>query len=39
MQKEGNVPKNGEQTVGLSFTTMLQHAGGFWLRIPLERTM
>jgi hypothetical protein len=25
MQSEGNTPKNGEPTVGLSFMTMLQH--------------
>jgi len=26
-------PKNGEPTVGFSFTTMLQHSGWFWSRI------
>ena len=33
MQWEGNALKNGEPTVGFSFTTMLQHTGQFWSRI------
>ena len=32
-------PKNGEPTVGFSFTTILQHTGRFWLRISEHRTM
>jgi len=31
--------KNGEPTVGLSFTTMPQHTGRFWSRISLQRIM
>jgi len=29
MLSERNAPKNGERTVGFSFTTMLQHTGRF----------
>ena len=38
MLSEGNSTKNGEQTVGFSFTTMLQHTGRFWSRISYQRT-
>jgi len=31
--------KNGEPTLGLSFTTVLQHTGQFWSRISLQSTM
>jgi len=34
MRSEGNQRKNGEQTPGFSFTTILQHTGRFWSRIP-----
>ena len=30
MRSEGNAPKNGEQTVGMYTTTMLQRTGRFW---------
>jgi len=33
IRSEGNALKNGEQTVGFSFTTMLQHTDRFWLRV------
>ena len=33
MQSEGNASKNGKQTVGFSFVTMLWHIGQFWSRI------
>jgi len=39
MRTEGNAPKNGEPTVGFSFTTMLQHTGRFWSRISEQRTI
>jgi len=29
MRSEGNAPKNGDPTVGFSFTTMLQHTGRY----------
>jgi hypothetical protein len=37
MQSEGNTPKNGEPTVGLSFITMLQHTGQFWSKISFSK--
>jgi hypothetical protein len=37
MQSEGNTPKTGEPTVGLSFITMLQHTGQFWLKISFSK--
>jgi hypothetical protein len=39
MRSEGNAAKNGEQSVGFSFSTMLQHTGRFWLRVSSQRTM
>jgi len=39
MRSEGDAQKNGEPTVGLSFTKVLQHTGRFWSRIPLQRTV
>jgi hypothetical protein len=39
MRSEANAPKNGEQTVGFSFTTMLQLIGRFWSKIYYQRTM
>ena len=33
MRQEGNVPKNGEPAVAVSFTTMLQHTGRVWSMI------
>ena len=33
MKSEGNPLKNGEPTVDLSFTTMLQHTGQLWSRL------
>jgi len=35
MQSEGNAPKNGEPTVGFSFTKMLRHTGLCWSRISM----
>jgi len=37
MQSEGNTPKNGEPTVGLSFMTMLQHTIQFWSQISFSK--
>jgi len=34
MPSEGNAPKYGQTTRGFSFTTMFQHTGRFWSRIP-----
>ena len=31
--------RNGEPTVGFSFTTMLQHSGRFWSRVSQHTTM
>ena len=39
MRSEGNARKNGEPTVGLSFTTMLQRTGRFRFRISYRRNM
>jgi len=39
MQSQENALKNGEPTVGTSFTTVLQHTGHFWSRISQQRTL
>jgi len=37
MWSERNTPKNGEPTVGFSFTTMLQHTGRFWSKVSEQK--
>jgi hypothetical protein len=39
MQSVGIPPNNGEKSVGLSITKMLQHTGRFCLNISWQRTM
>jgi hypothetical protein len=39
MRPERNAPKNGEPTVGFSFTTKFLHTGRFWLCIFLAKNI
>ena len=39
MRSEGDDQKNGELTVGLYFTAMLQHTGRIWSKISLQITV